>query len=108
MPKTSVIATSDHPGSSDRIAFDIDLETGEISGLEAQGISPDYALRQLRGLAGRKEVHFGWQQSYPTEDPMHSAEALSWHLMAMGWVLQGELAQFAPPLPDDLPEGAIA
>lgn len=108
MPKTSVIAISDHPGSSDRISFDIDFDTGEISGLEAQGVSQGYALRQLRGLAGRKEVHFAWQQSYPTEDPMHSAEALAWHLMADGWILEGELAKVAPPMPDDLPEGALA
>lgn len=108
MPKTHVIATSDHPGSADRIEFDVDFATGEISDLVAQGLSPDYAMRLVRSLAGRTEVHFGWQQSYPTKDPLTSPEALAWHLMAAGWLLEGDLGQVAPPVPGDLPEGAVA
>lgn len=108
MPKTHVIAIEEHPRRQARLEFDIDFGSGEISNLVATGINPDYALRQLQSFADRDRVFFAWQQSYPAPDPLHVPQSFAWHMFASGWLLEGAMAQYAPPLPDDLPEGAVA
>lgn len=108
MPKTHVIAIDDHPRGKARMEFDIDFETGKISGLLVEGLNPEYADRELRGLATQDRAYFPWQQAYPTPEPFRRPESLAWLLLSRGWVLQGDLARIQPPKPGRLPPGAIS
>ena len=107
MTKTHVIAIHDHPRRMERMEFDVDFSTGEMSNLIVVGINPNYAASQLRSIAHARWASFAWQQSYPTPTPMRTPEHLAWHLMAWGWKLEGELSQFQLPPPDPTPEGAV-
>ena len=108
MPKVRIIAIDDHPRRKARLEFDVDFSTGATSDLTSVGINPDQASSDLKEIAEANAVHFGWQQSYPTPDPMRTPVHLAWHLMARGWRLEGELVHIAMPRPEPVPEGAIA
>lgn len=110
MPKSHVIAVSDRPHWEDRLEFNIDFATGEITDLVTRNVNAAMWTRIFEGWRNEAEpvAAFDWQQSYPAPDPFHNPKSFAWKLLAYGWTLTGDLAQYPAPLPDELPEGVLA
>lgn len=110
MTRTHVIAVSNHPTAPERIEFDVDFALGTIANLTGSGINPEAELMRVQSWHDTFDgtIAFPWQQSYPAKPPLSDPQSLAWSFLARGYQLEGALGNFAPPLPEALPEGALA
>jgi hypothetical protein len=86
---------------NDDVVFDIDFDTGEITGRSA-GLM-DYLLEDHPG-----HVSAPWQQQYDCKDPRHNPADMALFLRCLNPEIEGPLAEYPPPEIEPTPEGAVS
>jgi hypothetical protein len=84
------------------MVFDVDFETGVVSGRDADLVNfwlDDHGGRPLR---------MPWLQSYPCPDPRHDPRDMAMFARWLAPEIEGPLAEYPYPEIEQLPDGAVA